>query len=129
MRFFLFLLFLLLSCGLTMAIDTVPLPEHPRPDFERAQWLNLNGTWSFEFDKDDVGAVQKWFAGTKEFSKKILVPFPWGSKLSGVDDEADIAWYSRDIRIPGEWKGKRIFLVVGACDWHTSAWLVKLRPT
>ena len=21
----------------------IPLPEHPRPDFKRAQWLNLNG--------------------------------------------------------------------------------------
>ncbi|MCY7352197.1 MAG: hypothetical protein LH606_16280 [Cytophagaceae bacterium] len=21
-------------------VDSIPLPEHPRPDFERARWLN-----------------------------------------------------------------------------------------
>ena len=29
------------------AQSEIPLPEHPRPDFERAEWVNLNGDWSF----------------------------------------------------------------------------------
>ena len=29
---------------------SIPLPEHPRPDFERAEWVNLNGDWAFRFD-------------------------------------------------------------------------------
>jgi hypothetical protein len=33
------------------ATATVPLPEHPRPDFERAEWANLNGEWQFRFDR------------------------------------------------------------------------------
>ena len=28
----------------------VPRPEHPRPDFQRANWLSLNGSWDFRFD-------------------------------------------------------------------------------
>ena len=28
----------------------VPRPEYPRPQFERAEWLNLNGTWTYAFD-------------------------------------------------------------------------------
>ena len=28
----------------------IPRPEHPRPQFEREDWINLNGTWTFEFD-------------------------------------------------------------------------------
>ena len=51
------------------------------------------------------------------------MPFPWGSKLSGVGDEADVAWYARTVRVPESWKGKRVFLVVGASDWRTSGWL------
>jgi len=102
----------------------IPLPEHPRPDLERAEWVNLNGDWSFRFDKDGKGEGERWFESAPAgFPLKIRVPFPWGSKLSGVSDEADVAWYARSIRVPESWKGKRVFLVVGASDWKTSGWL------
>ena len=103
--------------------ETIPLPEHPRPDFERSSWLNLNGNWSFEFDKNDVGNSQKWYNGQKKFTKTISVPFPWGAPLSGVKDEADIAWYSKNININNQWKGKRVFVTIGASDWKTTVWL------
>ena len=101
---------------------TIPLPEHPRPDFERPSWMNLNGPWSFRFDKGDVGESGNWQT-QPTFDKSILVPFPWGSPLSGVENEADIAWYARKIKVPESWKGSRVFLVVGASDWVTSGWL------
>ena len=28
----------------------LPRHEHPKPQAERANWLNLNGEWDFEFD-------------------------------------------------------------------------------
>ena len=108
----------------TQAAAEIPLPEHPRPDWERTQWLNLNGKWHFAFDREDGGLSQKWQeAGDAVFSREILVPFPWGSELSGTTDEADIGWYRRDIEVPAEWKGKRVFLVIGASDHDTSAWI------
>jgi len=113
---------LLLSCVRPTAA-AIPLAEHPRPDFQRAQWLNLNGTWGFRFDGENVGLDQDWAGGKVEFPLSITVPFPWGSKLSGVKSEADIAWYHRTIRVPSEWQGQRVFIVVGACDWHTTGWL------
>jgi len=39
----------------TAAAPEIPLPEHPRPDLERAEWVNLNGPWSFRFDPADAG--------------------------------------------------------------------------
>ncbi|MCK4579348.1 MAG: glycoside hydrolase family 2 [Candidatus Marinimicrobia bacterium] len=102
---------------------SIPLPEHPRPDFQRNAWLNLNGQWEFQFDKKNHGIEKRWSSGTTAFDKTITVPFSWGSKLSGVKDEADIGWYSRSIQIPESWKGKRVFLVIGACDWRTTAWI------
>ena len=101
----------------------IPLPEHPRPDFMRENWLNLNGYWQFEFDKNNAGLQTQWFANKSSFSKEILVPFPWGSPLSEVPDDADIGWYKREISVPENWNGNRIFLVIGASDWHTTAWL------
>jgi hypothetical protein len=102
----------------------LPLPEHPRPDFERAEWANLNGEWSFRFDGTNDGQRERWFdTAPSGFPLRILVPYPWGSKLSGVPDEAEIAWYARTVRVPEGWKGRRVFLVVGASDWRTDAWL------
>lgn len=108
--------------GLSMAQD-IPLPEHPRPDFQRSQWMNLNGVWDFRFDKEDAGQNDNWVSGKTEFPLSINVPFAWGSELSGVESQADIAWYKRTIRVPDEWKGQRVFVVVGACDWLTTGWL------
>ena len=115
--------FSLLVNGQILSLTNIPLPEHPRPDHMRTEWLNLNGYWNFMFDKHNVGETQKWFENSASFTKQILVPFPWGSKLSEVGNEADIAWYARKVTIPGAWKNKRIFLVVGASDWTTSGWL------
>jgi hypothetical protein len=116
------LLFLLIKFT-GVSAQTIPLPEHPRPDFERTQWRNLNGVWQFEFDSLDQGKSKKWQEGNTAFTHKINVPFPWGSPLSGVKDKADIAWYKKEITISSEWKNKRSFLTIGASDWETTVWL------
>ncbi|MEZ4903878.1 MAG: hypothetical protein R2822_20065 [Spirosomataceae bacterium] len=115
---------LLLSVVIVSYAQTdIPLPEHPRPDWQRTNWLNLNGSWAFNFDKDDMGLKQGWAKGKQKFPLAIQVPFPWGSKLSEVKDEADIAWYQRSITIPKEWKNERVFVVIGASDYKTTVWL------
>jgi hypothetical protein len=101
----------------------IPLKEHPRPDFQREQWMNLNGLWDFRFDPQNTGENERWHDKPQSFDKKILVPFPWGSKLSGVDNEAEIGWYTRTIEVPAGWSGKKVFIVFGASDWITTAWL------
>lgn len=100
----------------------IPLSEHPRPDFQREQWKNLNGYWNFRLDRENLGEIEKWFVNPK-FNQKIMVPFPWGARLSEIPNTADIGWYNRMIEVPEEWKGKRIFLIIGASDWRTSAWI------
>ncbi len=103
--------------------QNIPLPEHPRPDFYRADWINLNGPWQFRFDKENVGIDESWFQAKTDFPETIMVPFPWGSKLSGVADKADVAWYRRWIVAPPFWQAARVYLVIGASDWTTTAWL------
>jgi len=105
-----------------LATAAIPLPEFPRPDFERAEWSNLNGAWQFRFDHEDAGETAAWFTSPGMFPETITVPFPWGSKLSGIGDKADIGWYRRSIKVPDSWKGKRVFLCVGACNWITKGW-------
>ena len=103
--------------------DSVPLPEHPRPDFQRTEWLNLNGRWKFAFDARDAGLRDGWPNGALPPGHEIVVPFSWGAALSGVPDSANIGWYARSITVPNDWQGRRVFLDFGASDWRTSAWL------
>jgi hypothetical protein len=111
--------------SLARAAETaaIPLPEHPRPDWQRETWQNLNGRWQFQFDADGTGESQGWSRGEWKSPLEILVPFPWGSKLSGVPDKAEVGWYARTVRVGPEWQGRRVFLVIGASDWRTTAWL------
>ena len=102
----------------------IPWPEHPRPDWERKEWVNLNGPWQFAFDKDGKGLAERWFqADASRFDKTITVPFSWGSPMSGVQDETNTGWYRRTIEIPESWRGKRVFLCVGAADYSLEAWV------
>ncbi|MDR1780014.1 MAG: glycoside hydrolase family 2 [Tannerella sp.] len=104
-----------------MAQQNIPLPEHPRPDFERKEWINLNGKWAFTFDSRtaEAGIAANDLSG---FGLTINVPFPWGSKLSGVANDGDKGYYGRSVVVPESWRDKRIFIVVGACEWDTKVW-------
>ena len=99
--------------------------EYPRPQFVRQQWLNLNGTWGFDFDDENVGEKEKWFENDKVLSRKINVPFAFQSKLSGIADPSfhDVVWYKREVTIPKEWLGKRLILHFGAVDFHAKVYV------
>ncbi|HSW45969.1 MAG TPA: glycoside hydrolase family 2 TIM barrel-domain containing protein [Phycisphaerae bacterium] len=118
-----------LACFQTIvAAGQSPWAEHPRPDFERAPWVNLNGPWSFAFDPDDAGEKAGWFKRRPgEFEGRIIVPFPWESRLSGVckPEYKGVAWYAREVTLPdGEgWDGRNVWLIVGACDFEAKIWV------
>ena len=84
-------------------------PEHPRPDFERPQWMTLNGQWEFGF--------------TEKLGGKITVPFCWESELSGVKKMGEtLGWYKKTFRIPAEWHGKHAWLHFDAVDEEAHVW-------
>ena len=101
-----------------------PRAEYPRPQFERADWLNLNGEWSFTLDLADTGH-ERDFVNSKGFDGKIIVPFAPESKLSGVahTEFINAVWYQRTIQIPAEWKGKNIKLNFGAVFYESEIFI------
>jgi len=122
------LLLVMTGCLPITAAAEIPWPEHPRPDFKREPWVNLNGVWDFAFDPDDAGEPYGWFLpGRHSFDRKIVVPFPWESRLSGIGETEykGVAWYSREVTLPDgdEWKGKDAWLVIGACDFGVKVWV------
>ena len=106
----------------TIMVQEIQLPELPRPNLQRREWKNLNGRWAFTFDEakaKDAIASREGFA-----DRKIMVPFFWTCNLSEVQDTSHYkGWYHRRIEIPRQWKGKRLFLVIGAAEYETEAWL------
>lgn len=105
--------------------QSVPRPEYPQPQFQREQWLSLNGPWEFEFDDANAGLEENWAAGTRKFSRTIVVPFAFESKLSGIGDTSfhPWVWYRRSFTVPEAWKGKRILLHFGAVDYRAMVWI------
>jgi len=102
----------------------IPRPEYPRPDFERKEWLNINGEWQFDFDDKNIGEENDWYKG-KEFSRKIIVPFCYQSEMSGISDKDmhEIMWYKREFTVPESFNGKKIFLNFGAVDYEAKVWI------
>ena len=106
------------------ATNDIPRPEYPRPQFERAEWINLNGTWTYEFDLSNSGKNRQ-LTTAKQLSNTITVPFCPESKLSGVNhtDFIEQMWYQRSISIPENWKNKKIMLNFGAVDYHAEIYI------
>ncbi len=101
-------------------MHTIPRPEHPRPDFERDTFLNLNGTWQFAFDDEDAGLAGKWYLPGCTLDRTITVPFAYQTKLSGIgptDEIHPVIWYRRTFQVPDAWCGQRVLLHFGAVDF------------
>ncbi|MFR2069148.1 MAG: glycoside hydrolase family 2 protein [Bacteroides nordii] len=116
----LFLIIIIPSC---YAIN-IPRPEYPRPQFERADWINLNGTWTYTFDFSKSG-MERFLYKSEGFKQSIIVPFCPESSLSGVDhkDFINAMWYQRKISIPSTWEDKCILLNFGGVDYKSIVYI------
>jgi beta-galactosidase/beta-glucuronidase len=107
------------------AQDVIPRAEHPKPQFQRDAWLNLNGEWNFAFDFGISGVEKGWPEDPSGLDKKIIVPFCPESRLSGIGytDFIPAVWYHRTFSIPKGWSGSRILLHFGAVDYDCRVWI------
>jgi len=91
------------------------LPEYPRPQLERSEWMNLNGLWDYAITPMTQRSIPTVWDG------KILVPFPLESSLSGVMrmlDKNNYLWYQRTFTLPDGWTGRDVILNFGAVDYQ-----------
>ncbi|TVY10401.1 glycoside hydrolase family 2 protein [Paenibacillus cremeus] len=106
-----------------MAFQQPYRQEYPRPQFERSSWMNLNGTWSFDFDDAGQGEREAWYNG-HEYGHEIQVPFCFQSKLSGIGETGfrDTVWYETKVTLDPK-QGKRTLLHFGAVDYLAKVWV------
>ena len=94
--------------------------EYPRPQMVRKDWLNLNGLWDFAISSDITNQP------TKQYNKKILVPFCVESALSGIKETIrgnQQLHYRRFFSVPTNWTGKQLLLHFEAVDYETKLWV------
>ncbi len=90
-----------------------PWNVYPRPQLVRDNWQNLNGSWSFGYERDKT-------------DQEIRIPFCPESLLSGVKDipeDQEIYWYKKTFKLEIPTAGKKILLHFGAVDQLAKVWL------
>ena len=98
--------------------------EHPNPQKKHASFINLNGTWEFEYDNTLVGKDKRYFE-RESLDMKIEVPFCPESKLSGIGntDFINAVWYRRDVLVDAKDLEGNVLITFGAVDYQTEVYI------
>ncbi len=98
--------------------EVQPWDAYPRPQLRRDSFLCLNGWWDF--------AVSDEEAFPQEYSRKIRVPYPPESLLSGVGEvppKGSWLYYRRTFTLPEGFRKDRVLLHIGAADQVAGVWV------
>lgn len=99
------------------------LNQYPRPQFERTNWMNLNGEWNFLFDDSKQGEKDKWYLNFPK-GNVINVPFNYETPLSGIHDQTEhtVVWYNKkvEVKVNGD---NRTLLNFEGVDYEARVWV------
>lgn len=102
--------------------------------------IDISGAWTVQLDSSDVGLQNDW--QNKAFTQSIQLPGttddagigipntltpaldkPQLTHLTRKNSYIGAAWYTREIAIPSDWKGKDMILKLERAIWQTNLWI------
>lgn len=95
---------------------STPFGDYPRPRLVRDSYICLNGEWDFAYSREEP----------REYTEKILVPFPPESALSGIErghEDGIKLYYRRTFTLPDGFVKKSVILHFGAVDQLASVYI------
>ncbi|WP_051159152.1 glycoside hydrolase family 2 protein [Agromyces subbeticus] len=103
-------------------IDTTSL--HPRPQFARDRWIDLNGRWDVAFGEEPGARFIMGLTAVAPSDRTIEVPFPPESERSGIgEDGHTVIWYRREWDAARPAPGKRVLLHFEGVDHEADVWI------
>lgn len=121
-----FLKFMFLGCVLASQLSLK----------SQTQSIDLSGKWGFQTDVMDFrrGSLSPRYNHklqesitlpgiTDDYQIGYKVPYQYIDRLTRKYEYMGPAWYQRDIEIPKEWKGKRIFMYFERTHWLSSIYV------
>ena len=91
--------------------------------YERS-FVDLNGTWKYKIDQNDVGVRQSYYLTNHNYDswRDIKVPHNW-YLVEEIGDYFGTIWYERRFNVPNEFKGQRLFLHFEGIDYISEVWV------
>ncbi len=86
--------------------------------------VSLCGTWQFQFDPTDRGAVESWQKSEHAASEwpEVEVPHTWQVDPAGTDYRG-IAWYRRRFEVLPEWREAAVRIAFEAVFHSATVWV------
>ncbi|MEI6277113.1 MAG: beta-glucuronidase [Prolixibacteraceae bacterium] len=117
------ILVLAMICTLAVQVDAQSIRRAKTQDIalfpqqnEFRNVQNISGIWKFQKDSLAVGETENWQNGLAK-SCDIAVPGSWNEQFTDSRDYLGLAWYEKEVFIPGSWKGQKIYIRVGSANY------------
>ncbi|MDP5210801.1 sugar-binding domain-containing protein [Microbulbifer sp. 2205BS26-8] len=106
----------------------------------QSETIELSGEWTYQLDRENVGVEKKWylqnftktlqFPGTLDENKigdpvehKIEMTKEGVKELARYYEYTGAAWYQKKIKVPRDWKGKSVDLLLERVLWQSKLWV------
>ncbi len=98
--------------------------KYPNPQFIRENWADLNGSWRFAFDDDNIGEKEYRYLNNDFYPMTIQVPYSYYTKSSGLEikENHTIVWYKKDLHMNIR-KDRNYILHFGAVDYQCDIYI------
>lgn len=105
---------------------------------ENRQYLDLNGEWEFQLDREDIGEDTGFYFESNHFNDTIMVPGcleaqgkglrylePQSPRWAGTCDMPypGTSWYRKSFKAPSTMAGKKLWLNFGGISTDCKVWL------